>query len=191
MSQMVRTRRIVILASALLVLGFGYVEIGHWVRFGHFPAFGLHADLVVRKADYGIDGVTKAYKAQLTNYGIIPRRVEACDFIDDTLSHRTQIGYTVEKWDASIGRWQSIFDKAALCDAYSVGTAEMQGVTKRLWPGQSISTVEEATAARDVFAMGDRARFVVFASADLTLPTAAFSIDERPERASTPYRVRH
>jgi hypothetical protein len=34
------------------------------------------------------------------------------------------------------------------------------------------------TAARDIFAIGDKARFVVFIGEELAFPTAAFSIDE-------------
>jgi len=48
-----------------------------------------------------------------------------------------------------------------------------------------------ATAARDIFSIGDKARFVVFARDGLAFPTAAFSIDEHPIRPDVPYRVRH
>jgi len=175
------------------VLPIGLLELGHLVRFGHFFPFGLHADLVVRKADYGIDGITKAYEAKLTNYGLTSVSITVCDFIDDTMSHGAFVGSTVEKWDHSGGTWRSIFrtEKSAFCQPYPLGLVETHVVTKHLWPGQSISTGEEATAARDVFAIGDRARFVVFATEGLAIPTTAFSIDEHPTMSNVPYRLRH
>jgi hypothetical protein len=190
---MTLSRRIGIVAITLLVLPVGLLELGHLVRFGHFPPFGLHADVLVRKADYGIDGVTKAYEAKLTNYGITPARITACDFIDDAMSHGTIVGSTIEKWNRSAEKWQGIFkgDKSAFCHPYPLGMIETHVITKRLWPGQSISTGEEATAARDAFAIGDKARFVVFAGNELGFPTAAFSIDEHPTTSDVPYRVRH
>ena len=186
-------QRIGLIAAALLVLPLSLLELGHLVRFGHFFPFGLHADLVVRKADYGIDGITKAYEAKLTNYGPTPVSVTVCDFIDDAMSHGALVGSTVEKWDPSSRRWGSIFksEKSAFCHPYPLGMVETHVVTKHLWPGQSISTGEEATAARDVFAIGDRARFVVFAREGLAIPTTAFSIDEHPAMPDVPYRVRH
>lgn len=178
---------------ALLILVVSFLELGHLIRFGHFPPFGLHADVMVRKADYGIAGITKAYEAKLTNYGIMPARVEVCDFIDDAMSHGTQVGYSIEKWDVSARKWESMIesDKSAFCRPYPLGMIETHVIIKRLWPGQSISTGEEATAAREVFAIGDKARFVVFAGEESAFPTAVFSIDEHPTRPDVPYRVRH
>lgn len=120
--------------------------------------------MVVRKADYGIPGITKVYEARLTNYGILPRRITVCDFIDDAMSHGTLVGSTIEKWDASGRRWESVFhsDKSTFCQPYPLGMIETHIILKRLWPSQSISGGEEATAARDVFAIGDKARFILF-----------------------------
>jgi hypothetical protein len=191
--EMTLSARIGVLTATLLVLPISLLELGHLIRFGHFLPFGLHADVVVSKADYGIDGITKAYEAKLTNYGILPARITACDFIDDAMSHGTLVGSTVEKWDPSARKWESIFkrDKSAFCQPYPLGMIETHVITKRLWLGQSISTGEEATAARDIFSIGDKARFVVFARDGLAFPTAAFSIDEHPIRPDVPYRVRH
>jgi hypothetical protein len=57
--RMTPLKRIGVFAFSALVLAVGLLEFGHLVRYGHFPPFGLHADVVVREADYGIDGVTK------------------------------------------------------------------------------------------------------------------------------------
>jgi hypothetical protein len=101
------------------------------------------------------------------------------------------IGSAVERWDPSARKWENTFkgEEIAFCHPYPLGMVETQIITKRLWPGQSIATREEATAARDVFAIGDKARFVVIAGDSLALPTAAFSIDEHPSMPNIPYRI--
>jgi hypothetical protein len=191
--EMTLSTRIAVIAASLLVVGIGLLELDHLVRFGHFSPFGLHADVVMRRRDYGIDGITKTYEAKLTNYGFTPRTITACDFIDDTLSHGTEVGYTVEKWNASTSKWENIFkiETSAFCVPYPLGIVKGHVVTKRLWPGQSISAGEEATAARDIFAIGDRARFVVLADKGFAIPTAEFAIDEHRKIPDVPYSVRH
>jgi hypothetical protein len=163
--------RIAISVASLLILAVSVVEVAHLVHFGHFFPFGLHADVVIRKADFGIQGITKTYEAKLTNFGIMPARVTACTFISDTLSPVTQSFYTAEKWNASTSNWENIFQSVKLPTCPHV-------IAKRLWLGQSISSGEEAIAARGIFAIGDRARFVVFAEKGVVVPTAAFPIDE-------------
>jgi len=186
-------KRIGLLAVAVLLLPISLLQLGHLIRFGHLFPYGLHADVTVKKVDYGIDGITKAYEARLTNYGIIPARITACDFIDDTMSHGTLVGSTVQKWDSSAKKWEGAFkiEKSAFCHPYPLGMVETHVVTKRLWFFQSISAGEEATAARDIFAIGDKARFLVFAGDDFAFATPAFSIDEHPMDSGVPYRVRH
>lgn len=193
MVEMRRPARIGLLATSLLLLPVALLQLGHLVEFGHFFPFGLHADTVVRKADYGIPGITKVYEARLTNYGILPKRITVCDFIDDAMSHGAVLGSTVEKLNASGRRWESIFfsDKSAFCLPYPLGMIETHVVIKRLWPSQSMSAGKEATAARGVFAIGDKARFIVFPGGGLAFATAAFSIDEYPTTPDVPYRVRH
>jgi hypothetical protein len=190
---MTRLRRIGLVTVALVILPIGLLQLGHLARFGHFFPYGLHADVMVRRADYGIDGITKAYEAKLTNYGITPANVIACDFIDDAGGHGTLVGSKVQKFDPSTKNWEDVFktEKSEFCRPYPLGMIETQIITKRLWPGQSISGGEEATAVRDVFSIGDKARIVAFARDGLTFHTAAFSIDEHPSRPGVPYRVRH
>jgi hypothetical protein len=157
--------------ASLLILGVSVIELDHLVHFGHFIFFGLHADVVIRKADFGIPGITKTYEAKLTNFGFTPARVRACEFISDTLSLETQPFYLAEKWNTSTSKWENIFKSDELPACSHV-------IAKRLWLLQSISSGEWAIAAKDTFQIGDRARFVVFADKGLAFPTAAFSIDE-------------
>jgi hypothetical protein len=170
--QMTLSVKIFVFTGSLLILGISVVELAHRIHFGHFIPFGLHADIVIRKEDLGIPGITKTYEAKLTNFGFTPARVTACEFISDTLSHVTQAFYTTEKWDASRGTWQNTFKSDELPTCPHV-------ITKRLWLGQSISSGEGAIAARDIFTIGDRARFIVFPEKGVAFPTAPFSINER------------
>jgi len=119
-------------------------------------------------------------------------RIQMIDY-NDAGGHGTLVGSKVQKFDPSTRNWEDVFkiDKSEFCRPYPLGMIETQIITKRLWPGQSISSGEEATAARDVFSIGDKARIVAFARDGLTFHTAAFSIDEHPSRPGVPYRARH
>ncbi len=186
-------KRIGLLTAALLLLSISLLQLGHLIRFGHFFPFGLHADVTVRKVDYGIEGITKAYEAKLTNYGIMPAKITACDFVDDAMERGTIVCSGLQKWNPSAKKWEDAFktSKFSFCHPYPLGMIETHLVTKQLWFFQSISAGEEATAARDIFVIGDKARFLVFAVDDHALSTAAFSIDEHPIASGVPYRVRH
>ena len=180
-------------AIALLALTIGLLELTHLIRFGHCFPFGLHADVSVGKADYGIDGITKVYQAKLTNYGLMPASISVCDFVDDTFSRGTHIGSLIERWDASSKNWVPVteFDKSGFCRPYPLGIVEAHVVRKRLWTGQSVSTGEEATAAREPLTIGDKARFVLYTGGIESIPTAPVLIDEHPIHDQIPYRVRH
>ena len=170
------------------------IEVGHVLRFRHFAPFGLHADVVVRKADYGIPGISKVYEAKLTNVSIIPVKITVCDFVDDAMERGTTIRTSIERWDPITKKWQNIFkdlDESSWCQPYPLGIVEATVTTKKLLLLQSISGGEGAVAAYDIFAVGDRARFVVFPSNGLAISTAAISIDEHQTVPNVPYRVRH
>src|SRR5580693_4632117 len=148
-------------AAAVLLLGLTYclLEGGHFFRFGHFFPFGLHADAIVRNADYGIPGISKVYEARLANFGITPVKVTVCDFIDDAMTHGTEVDASIEKWSLPAKRWEDIFKDAgqsSWCHPFPLGIVEAQVTTKKLWPLQSILGGEVAIAAYDVFAIGDR-----------------------------------
>jgi hypothetical protein len=168
------------LSAAVLLL----LELNHFDRYGHLVGLGLHADAVVSKGDAGYAGITKLYEARLTNYGLLPATVTVCDFTTDASVHGTVVAYAVEKWDSRQNKWTTVESgESTFCRPYPFGIiSEARLFSSLLWPGQSISTTKEATAARRVFQIGDYARFSVFSgkSGDWrnALPTAAFRIDE-------------
>ena len=182
---------------ASLFAAFALHELSHVYRFGHFVPPGLHADTLVRRGDIGIEGISKLYEARLTNYAPFPVKVNGCDFIDDASARGIMVAYAVERWSRQLGKWEKVieWDESSFCRPYPLGIAQAQLVSKWLWPGQSISTGEEATAARGGFELNDCARFSVFygAAGDWknARPTAVFRIDERPKIEDVPFRVRH
>jgi hypothetical protein len=181
-------------AASLLVILTVFAISSSWILGG--PKNGLRAEITVDKADIGIPGVSKMYEARIVNRASWPIRVHYCDFVDDTNSRGTMAAYTVERWDNPTSGWTTIvrMNGDDFCKPYPLGIVSAKLKSKLLWPGQSLSTGEEATAARDGFNVGDRARFVVFAGAAedsaATLATSAFIIDEH-RQTDVPVRVRH
>jgi hypothetical protein len=157
---------------------------------------GLHAELVVRNTDIGIPGISKMYEARVVNRSVLPISVSRCDYIDDASQQGTMLAYAVERWDNATQAWKTVIalSESDFCKPYPLGITRAQIKTGLLWPGQSISTGEEATAARNAFLLGDRARFVVFLSKagdySRAIATSDIVLDEHP-RESGQYRIRH
>jgi hypothetical protein len=184
------------LKVAALLIGFAaiialaVVESRHRTAFGHFVPLALHADVSVTNGDIGIPGITKLYNAHLTNFGIFPRRVERCEFLTDASARGVSVGYRIQQWDKSSVNWRTLLDAAAeYCRPYPLGIAEAQLTSKLLWPGQTLSTGEEATGARGDL-KGETMRFIVVTNGR-DFPTASFTIDEQVQRPDVGYRVKH
>jgi len=157
----------------------------------------LRATVVEMKADIGIPGISKMYEAKLTNLGFVPVKVASCEYLDDAMAHGTMVAYAVQRWDETSQQWRTVVasNKTSFCGPYPLGIVKGQVVNHWLWPGSSLSSGEEATAARDGFRRGDEARFVVFVSVpgdySNAVATSAFSIDEQPSSPDLNLRVRH
>lgn len=169
-----------------LVLAWCALELVHVFRFGHFAPWDLHVDVIVRKADYGIPGISKVYEPRLSNFGIAPETVIVCRVKEDwdSPSYVMEVGNAIEKWDPKSKQWENILgdrDKSFGCP---------NPAAKKMWPLQSLSGGEVAVAGYDIFSIGDHARFVVFAHDRKAIPTAPFLIDEHPTVAGVPFRVR-
>ena len=160
------------------------------------PAVGLRAELNIENADIGIPGITKMYEARLINRSRWPIRVHYCDFVDDAMAHGEVVAYTIERWDGVAHEWRTIVHANGLdfCRPYPLGMTQTKLTSRLLWPGQSLSTGEEATGARDGFDIGDKARFVIFIAPgherSEQIATPEFLIDEH-RQTDTPVRVRH
>lgn len=176
--------------AAILVSVIGVVEVRHRVKFGHFAPLTLHADVSVANVDIGIPGITKLYDAHVTNFGIFPRRIERCEFVTDAFAPGVSIGYRLQQWDLASRRWQSAMEPTSeYCRPYPLGIMKARLISKLLWPGQTLSTGEEATGARGNL-RGQTMRFAVIANGR-EFPTSSFVIDEQIEGSDANYRVRH
>jgi hypothetical protein len=169
-----------------LVLACCVLELMHAFRFGHFAPLGLHADVIVRKADYGIPGISKVYEPRLSNFGIAPKMVMVCRVKEDwdSASFVIEVGNSIEKWNPNSKQWENIFrgtDKSFGCP---------HPTAKRLWLLQSVSGGEVAAAGYDIFEIGSHARFVVFPGDQKAISTAPFLIDEHQTLEGVPFRVR-
>lgn len=157
---------------------------------------GLRPRLIERQANIGIPGVSKMYEAVIANEGLLPARITRCDYVDDTLSPGQMVAYAVQRWDSQKQRWETLvgLDRETFCKPYPLGIVKAELVEAWLWPGQSLSAGDEATAARGGFDLGDHARFVIFLreAGDYarSVTTQAFTIDERPT-IDVDLRVRH
>jgi hypothetical protein len=183
-----RSTAVALVIGLAAITFFAVVEFRHRATFGHFVPLALHADVSVAKGDIGIPGITKLYNAHVTNFGIFPRRIERCEFLTDAFAHGVSVGYRLQQWDKSSRRWKTVSDTAAeYCRPYPLGIAQAQLTSKLLWPGQTLSTGEEATGARGDL-KGETMRFVVVANR-CDLPTATFVIDEEVQGVG--YKVKH
>lgn len=187
--------------AAAILLGTWMIRlhVRHWLDYGHLAPLALHADVVVHNASIGIPGITKMYEARLTNLGIWPVSVERCSYLSDTGFAGTMVAYNIDKWDAAARQWTRTveFAKPEFCTPVPLGMGNTRWRHAWLWPGQSLSTEEEATGAREPFKKGDTLRFVVVS--DVTgkgarshvFPTSPFRLDEERLDNETPFRVRH
>jgi hypothetical protein len=190
--------------SAILITTFGIliggIEYIHYHDYGHFVSYGLHADALNRDADIGIPGQTKMYWPRLSNYTLWPVKLAACDYITDAIEPGTEYPYAVQRWNTSSNAWETIAEVNGdgYCHPYPLGMIETNLVYKRLWPGVSVDVMEgEATGAREPFQKGDRARFIVFTTANkndawkTAIPSAPFVIQDQVIHGNVPSRVRH
>lgn len=138
-----KTKKVAFVLISSLLLAFAMLEIMHVFRFGHFAPLSLHADVIVRKEDYGIPGISKVYEPRLSNFGLAPETVMVCKVREDwdSMSYVIEVGNSIEKWDSNRMQWEDVFrdrGKSSVC---------LNPTTKRLWPLQSVSGGEVAVAA--------------------------------------------
>jgi len=157
----------------------------------------LHADTVTRNGSIGIPGVTKTYEGVLINFGPLPISINRCEFIDDTMSPGASVPYRIERWDSPSLKWEPLVDLGAdaFCEPYPLSMIEAKWTSRWLWPGQTLSTGWEATAARTGIAAGDTAKFVLYLDRQgrgrREIETSNFLVDEEPEFETEGLKVRH
>ena len=169
----------------LLVASVAFISVLLVVLVLHKYPRDLRTKLHVENVDLGIPGISKVYGASITNYGLLPVRVTRCNFVSDTGTPGVSIAYAIQKWDDKTKGWRQVLGASRYC-------GELRAAW--LWPGQSLSIGEEATAARDDMNIGDRVRFVIF-TADpgdysSSKATEEFTVDEH-STSDVDFRIRH
>ena len=189
-----------ILAATLVVAGSfaACIAIRYKLAQAHILPLSLTAKIDVHQGSIGIPGITKLYEATVTNTGLLPAVVERCSYTSDTNTAGTMVAYNIERWNASTGSWSLAFEfaKPSFCTPAPLSMGNTHWGHVLLWPGQSLSTQEEATAARG-FKKGDTLRFVIVTEVSgetkhsYTYPTPPIVVDEQMLDNETPYRVAH
>jgi hypothetical protein len=191
--------RVILLIVAVLGMWMSYLHVGHRLAYGHFAPVALHADIVIHNASIGIPGITKTYEAILRNYGFFPALVEGCSYLSDTGFAGSMVAYNIEHWNPTTQAWKRVveFAKPEFCTPMPLSTGNTRWGRSWLWPGQTVSTEEEATGGRGLFKKGDTLRLMVVidvtgaAMRRASHPTQPFTLDEQPLDSETRFRVRH
>jgi hypothetical protein len=158
----VRRASVVLFAAfVVVVLAFAALQIYHHSRYGHYVPFGLHADVTA-------SGGTQLFDAHLTNFGLLPEKVERCELVSDGGAHEENVAYRLEQLNRGTNAWETLFDTDRnYCRPHP-------GVSRMLWPGQTLSIGREVTGARGNVT-GKTMRFVIEANGR-QFPTGPFQV---------------
>lgn len=188
-----RVRWIGFVIGLIILLLVVWVEVSHRINYGHFVLYGVHVDVVSQRADIGIPGIERMYSAEAFNYTFLPFALQGCRVPKDVSPFEVvDYRYQVQRFDPEYGVWVKVV-------GYDPFDCEPL-VTTRIWPGQSIRTVDwEATGARNGIQKGDTARFVVFTAFNKVddapdqriLSSPSFIIEDHVADPSVSYRVKH
>ena len=157
-------------------------------------------DVLSEEVSIGIPGQKKMYQAQLSNFSLLPVRLDACDYLTDAFGRGTEYPYAVQRWDSASNGWQTIVEPTEddFCHPVPLSTVETTRVSKRLWPGMYVQIMEgEATGAREPFQKDDKARFIIFKTLGKELDwrnaiaSEPFIIEDDVSRENGPFRVKH
>ena len=97
---MPKIRKVAAAAIVLLIFGFLLHQLSHYRKYGHLAPLKLHLDVSVTTSDnlLGVQGAAKIYKAKLSNFGVLPSSILACNSLVNGIPN-TSLNYTVERWD--------------------------------------------------------------------------------------------
>ena len=134
--------RVVVAITMLVLIFIAAIELRHHLRFGHFVGPGLHSDYTVGGVDFSIPGITKVYDATLTNFGFVPRKISACEFVTDAMARGTELAFAIQKWDRTARAWSTALQpsRASFCKPYPLGIIEGKVVERRLLAGPKSTT---------------------------------------------------
>jgi hypothetical protein len=189
-----------LIAATLLIAWAVSFQVGHRMCCGHFAPLGPHVDALSGPGSIGIPGQTTLYWAEVTNFGLWPLTLTACDYTTDALQRETEFAYGVQRWDPTTGTWKTVSapNPDSFCQPTPLGRVDTVVRPKLVWPSQTMTVMEfEALGAWDAFRKGDVARFVLFRTVAMPIDWSdavasdAVRIQDEAVRGSGPFRLRH
>jgi len=184
-------------SSGLLITTAVLVTIGLFLFNTRLSASLLVASWKAPPSDIGIPGITKTYVATLTNRGILPVRINVCEYQTDVFEQEQSVADWIDRWDQSSGRWKLFWEIPSdeFCKQRAgSGPGEPKLRTNWLWPRESITNPFIASQASDGLQLNDSLRFVFTPFLDrreLVIATDPFRVDERPTVADAALVIRH
>lgn len=158
---------------AVTALGLTTFEIHHQLRFGHYVAYGVHADVVESSGDIGVPGINTFYAVRVSNYTLSPLKLVGWEYRSDFLAAPPSFGcrFQVQKFSPQAGHWIVVMDFGP------TGASQFPVVVRNLYPLGSIVAVQSLpVGAVDNLRKGDQVRFAVFTN----LNAAAVGVYTRP-----------
>jgi hypothetical protein len=149
-------RKLFLAGVALLVAMQGW----HHLRYGHFIGYGWDVDLMKRREDLGIPGVTTTYNVRLTNLTIHSLDFEGIKLPGGFVGSGVLLRTRIDRWDAGKGAWVTV-DESKAWEEYPGAR-----VTLKIKPLRSKYVWGWAAIAAGLnFKKGDKLRLVILSSA--------------------------
>ena len=180
--------------AAVVLLVFCLHEALHIHRFGHLCPLALHIDVSVTSSAelLGVTGPANIYKARLTNFGLLPRTIVACEYINWASQRAIMLDYIVERRKDRADKWRFVqkWDESRLFCRPAFEVTATHIVRKWLWPGQSLYVGSGVPAQWGGFQAGDAGRFTLFKNGDSdgarVLSSPQFVADRSPRPGLVP-----
>ena len=165
-------KKVALVFAASLLIAFSVHQAIHFGHFGHLVPMGLHIDVTVTTSTdlLGVNGPANIYEASLKNYGILPKVIIACDYLNWAQQNDTMVNYAVERKTNKSANWQFVpewddYGQRLFCrPSFEVMNTHL--VRKTLRPGQSLRLGDVIPGQWGGFNKGDEGRFTVFLNAD-------------------------
>ena len=93
-----KAQKITIDLGSLWLLGGLLVEVNHLYRYDHLAPLRLHVDVLATTSDQipGVKGTAKIHRARLTNFGVFPTAIVACNSLVNGIPE-TSLNYAAER----------------------------------------------------------------------------------------------
>ena len=183
-------KKVGLLSVVLGFIAFCAHQIRHFNSYGHLAPLGLHADVLMTTSAQiiGVTGVAKINHARLTNYGVLPTHLVACNY-KMLGAPETELNYITERWDNASSQWKYVPDWDFGSHSHFCGpqfeVTDEHVATQWLWPGRSIETGERPPGQIGGFGLNEYGRFTIFLAGNgdmrKAVSTSTFRVDQVPQ----------